>query len=1451
MGLLLRAVDVVGRSRWRWLLTDERTGAALADHPVDFDALTDDREAEAFRDLYRFLRWNAVPDRRVESESAWVDRLGQWIGERVLGGSVGSAIAAAAPVTVLVQIPDAVGFLVYAPLELAHVGGVPLARRGDVSLVFEARESSAAGATVPGATDAPVVGRLRMLAVFSLPTQSSALALRRERYELTRQVRALAARERRVIELEVLQYGVTRQLLEERMAFDGGPDVLHLSGHGGSGVILLEAEDGSADAVEAGELVGLLRPARGRLRLAVLSACQSAAATTAETLRWLRLDEAADAAQEAADAELSAAGEPEAVTGLARLVADRVGCAVVAMRYPVVDDFAIALTSALYKGLFELNLPVDAALRRALPAAAGKRPSPSRPALSIATPTLLGPAAGMVLTPPRGRLPIDPAEARMAAFLPEPERFVGRTAVMARASRALVSGSGWGGVLLCGMAGGGKTACALELAYRHQDRFDQPVWWQAPLREEEWPTALTSLALALEAQLGDRGFTMVDKISTADGLRRFLPRLRALLRDNGLLIVLDNLETLFTVDGGWRDPRWADLVAALVGHGGESRVVLTSRTPPTGLPPGVLVEAVHALSRDEGVLLARELPNLRRLLHAEPGPERTAAVEEDRARVRRVLHLVQGHPKLLELADRAAADEVTLARHLDAVERAATSGQAGSGQALTAFFAEGESALDDAGFMQVLAGWTTTAMDTLLDASRLLLQLLAGAEDEDRLSGVAERVWPALCRRLELADPAPVFAGTLAPLLTAALVEQETIEDAEASGDAVSLRRFRLHPGVAEAVRAATPTGVRTAIDTELAAFWIGLMRAQQRRRQGGEHTQMVVLAGLSAAPYLLRLTEWHTAASAVEQALARDATAGVAQIAAAHLRRIAAATGEPKALAVLGYAVMRVDVVEGERLLRTALAQAVAAGDHRLATVAVTDLVNLCRDSGRLREALDLADQAAEHSRQAGLGRWTQLADQTRRLEIVRMLGQPEQVLTEVRQLIAEMDQLPPQRDADDAVDPFAVREGLLNLGVHAARALEHWQEALDFNAGNVASLRARAAGEHAVAFAGFADYLPLIRLGRLDDAEELLRSCQQVFEQHQDIPSLARTLGGRADLADNRGHRDEAIDLTHAALRLTYTHPDPDDIAVSHHNLALYLSQAGADPASQLAHRLAAAIIRQLTGQTHELIDTVRALAGQLRELPDTMVPATLADLTATVEQVEGVRFADLIGALAGDPDTAQHTLNTVLHAAHNLPTDQVYNLQAHLDEWEPRLAVLVAAVHGDQAAAAALAELLTEAAGSQDWADLAAVLRRILNGDRDPDTLLAGLDPIDTAIVTRALDVVTGRITLQPLQPAETPNPDPATREPWPAIIAAVVAAANGNTTAATNINPVLDNLASRDEWAALAAALRHIIAGQRDPNTLQTGLDPTDTAITTAVLTQLTNPTDLTDTDQPRP
>jgi DDE domain len=123
VGLLPRAVDVVGR--WRWLLVDEQSGAPLADHQVALDPGS--AVAQAFAGLDRILRWQADPVRRAASEAALVERIGGWIGGQVLGTRIGRAIAAEAPVTVRPQVPERADFLSFAPLELAHglrcVGG--------------------------------------------------------------------------------------------------------------------------------------------------------------------------------------------------------------------------------------------------------------------------------------------------------------------------------------------------------------------------------------------------------------------------------------------------------------------------------------------------------------------------------------------------------------------------------------------------------------------------------------------------------------------------------------------------------------------------------------------------------------------------------------------------------------------------------------------------------------------------------------------------------------------------------------------------------------------------------------------------------------------------------------------------------------------------------------------------------------------------------------------------------------------------------------------------------------------------------------------------------------------------------------------------------------------------------------------------------------------------------
>ncbi len=1316
MPLTLRATEVTGPGRWRWLLIDE-TGRTLADHQVDLDPQC--VEFEAFADLDGYLRRNRLPDDRLASEAAILDRLGDWIGARVLGEQIGRRLAG----TVRVVVPAEADFLLSRPLELAVVDGRPLARR-DVALVFALPGVDPSAVPVP---KQPVGDRLRILALFSMPAHSSVLALRRERYELVRTVREIASRSRKAIELRVLQYGVTRERLAETAEEYPGWDVLHVSGHGTRGTLLLEKSDGSPDEVGTDDLIKLLRPARDRLKFAVLSACNSGADLVASTLRALRLDDAADQLEESSDG--GGDGGPttgRTSVGLARGLVAELGVAVLAMRYPVADTFAVELTRELYPRLLGSGQPVDRAAAFAIPRAAGEIPSADRPPLSVGTPTLFGgSAAGLRLAPPPGAADLNPYAERMVGFREEPERFVGRTPALIAASGALAPRSDRAGVLFHGMAGAGKTSCALELAYQHQNRFAALAWWEAPSQPDEFGQALSSLAHAWEGQLGHHGLTMMEAVGSADALRRFLPRLRAVLRENALLLVLDNLETLLSEARTWRDPLWAPLIDTLLGHGGLSRVVLTSRVVPAGLAAGrLLTLPVHALTLAESVLLAKELPNLGRLLHDEPSAVRSATVAADRELARRVLAVVQGHPKLLELADAEAAEPEVLSARLDAASAA------GRDSPMAAFFRTGTSELGGEDYLTLLGAWTTAAVAHLPEAARGLVELLALVEDDDRVSPVVEPVWPVFWERRH-SGTTPALDGVVAALTGAALVATEFTDPEDPAGQV----EYRLHPGVAEAIRAGTEPALRVTVDELLSELWTGLyLNARQGESRGEPASWLVTRAGLAAAPYLLRQRRWSLASGLIEQASGRDRSPATTRQALGYLRQILDGETDParRPIDEAMYARMlgRVDPLAARLRLRRVIDAARDGGDYALATGSASDLASLLEQNGELAAALEVATESAELTRLAGLGPWTQAFDDAQRLEILREMGRHREVLDQVEILLARLDTLPAEPDRTELARPYNVREAALDVAVKAAVGLADWPRALDFHRRRLASKRERGADAYEIARMEFNAYVPLLRLGERAEAERVLLHCQAVFEAVGDLEALGAVLSARADLEDERDHPAEAVALERVALRYKSLHPRPASLAASHHNLAGYLRRAEYPPAEIVAHRLAAALLYLASGRRSDYEDGLRALAGDVRRHGDAPLPADLAELISRVEAVPGARFGAVLADLVPDSQQRSALLTEAIETARALPVELLAG--PHLERWASRIPVVVAAARGDQAAAEALQPLLREMADTTDWAALAVAIHRVIGGERGEEHLLDGLDDIDTAIL-----------------------------------------------------------------------------------------------------------------------
>ena len=1244
--LRLEVRDFAGPGQWRWVLTGPG-GEFLADHEVRLD--TGCWQFEAFTGLARYLRWRVSPDRRIAHEAEVVADVGVWIGEQVLG-PVGAAMMAARPATVRVIVPPdppEAAHLMFVPLELGHSGGRPLAVQ-NVTLVMQHGAADSVPAVVP------VGERLRVLGLFSVPTGGRPLNLRRERQTLVRLFAEIGGLGR-AADVRVLQYGVTRQRLRDVLEEGEGWDLIHVSGHGAPGELVLETEDGSPDRVTAAELVDLLDVARERVKLVTVSACWSAAITLAEQRRLLKLPVRDDIREEQAGQGL--AGEPGRAGGLelgrangldvegvlAAALVDRLGCGVLAMRYPVVDDFAIALAEKLYDLLAGKGQPLPRALGIALKdqAVIADPPTAGCPALSVATPALFGArTVGLRLTAPQRSGPIsyDTRSLKLSGFPSQPGRFVGRTAVMALTSQILAPRSGAAGVLLHGMPGGGKTACALELAYTHEHAFERLVWFKAPDEGLDIADALTRFALSLETDLP--GLQMVHVLEDQARLAAFLPELTELLERHRVLVVVDNIESLLTGSGQWRDARWAAVVAAMTGHGGLGRVVLTSRRTPHDLDGRVRVLAVDALSADEALLLARELPHLSTLIDGN-----LADVGTDVARqlAVRVLEVAQGHPKLLELADGQAAHPERLRELVEAADAAWRE----TGGLPAGFFTTGETPADGQDYQHVLAAWTRAAAATLAPADRDLFYLLCCIEEADRIRPVLEVSWTDLWRRLSHAGEPPDLNRGLMSLAAAGLVVIQP-------GTSRAAEEYPTHPAIAAAGRDLAGHRFRKAVDAALAVYWASLSDQARDREAQQQTSGLVIRAGLGVAPYLLRLQQWEIAAQALEHVLTRDGSRAAAHAALPALRTIVAAVAgtdfEPTATGMLTLALKRIDPAAAERQTAQVLAAALDRQDYRIASAAARNLVVDWTRAGRLGEALQLSEQTIGYTRRAGLGPWTQLLDEVRRLEVVSLMGQPARALTELQRLRDHMGTLPATSEESAPVAAWAVREELLSMGREAALRLGHWDQALELNAAAVASIRGRGAPQSEIARARFSDYGPMIMLSRVDEALGMLMECRKVFEQAHDIEMLGMVFDALAAVEGHRGHGDVAVDLARGGLRYSYLAGDVDNIRISHHNLGEYLRDLVGQPGTALAHHLAAALLRAVVGAEGDE-ESVSSAADDLEAGGDVTVPADVADLCRRVAAIPGVELGRLLAGLAPDPQAVQRTFEELIGRVRSL--------------------------------------------------------------------------------------------------------------------------------------------------------------------------------------------------------
>lgn len=1389
--LRLEAGTCAGLNRCQWVLVGP-ADQVLARHEMNLDPGC--WQYEAAWDLPGYVRRHAAADIHAEREREIAQDVGTWIAAEVLG-PVAEALAEAAPAVVRVVVASGARGLMFLPLQLASVRGLPLALQ-DVALVMATpadRVTTAGGGRMAAAPGAPP----RILALFSLPQGGRALNLRRERLTLMR----LFSGGVNNAPVRTLQYGVTRDRLAAVLAEPAGWDLIHISGHGMPGELMLETDEGLPDRIEAAELADLLTAARG-VKLVTLSACWSAASATREQRRLLSLPATAD---DASETRQPAAG------ATASELAARLGCAVLAMRYPVEDGFAISLAELVYRELAIEGQPLPQSLSGALKQVLGPRSA----ALLAATPALFGDSAvgltlraqpatgalgaqgrsGQAGLPGKERLPVQagtPGEER----LPVPERFVGRVAVLARASAALSPRSGMCGVLLQGMPGAGKTACAAELAATHEHAFDKVIWFKLPEAEshEDFLGVLAELALAVERAV--TGFRCAHLLADPGQFGEFKAQLTGCLERNRLLVVIDHIDSLLTSNGAWRDDRWGEIVSGLTSNLGSSRLVMTGRVAPRPIGTRMRTEPVGMLSLDEALLLARELPNFARLI--DDGKAKLAA---------RALEFAQGHPKLLELLDRQASDAERLTAALAVMGRAWTA----SGGLPDGFLATGQATATGEDYRRVLQLWTNGTAASLPPGHRDLFCFLCSLAEADRTPPAIEHNWPAI-------GDAPLDAG-LRALLARGLITFRP-----------DARLYQIQPAIAAQGRAQASSRFRELVDTRLSGYWLRVFEmAWTREGSDGDRAHLagplIARASLSACPYLIRLRQYGAAEALLSAVLRRDPSRPTVARVLPLLREIAAAAAstsgaEPPAEALIQVLTATNPAAAG-RQARAELDAALDREDYPAASAAASTLIAASVRTGRLDDALALAEDAIGYNRQAGLGTWSQFHGEVQRLHVLVLMARPDQVLEEAGRLRDRMAATARERTGRESVQWWEVWEELHDTAQRAAIEASRWQQAVEYNAAAHASKLARGATTEDVAQALFPAYMPLLRLGRIDDALALLAQCREVFEEAGDFMALGEVFGALANVEDARGHGEIAIARGEDSLRYAYRGEVAACIAVSHANLGTYLHVHAGDAERAAAHHAAAALLGTLTGGRTAVV-----------RLDHSAVPGGVAELCALVGQVPGVDLGGLLDRLVPDPGRLGQVYASLLSAAGPVaaasgdagsrPGDDARAAAAVWGMvWEPVIAALVAAARGNTAARVKLRQRLAEL--DKHSPALATAMRRVAEGERGP-TVLAGLAPLDVMVTERALSALAGQVDVAV--------------ELWPVMYLGI---ALGNLVAAavgrTDGTEILDAFAADPVLAPMAPVLAEIVAGNRDPLLASQLRDPAQRAVIGAVLRQI--------------
>jgi tetratricopeptide (TPR) repeat protein len=741
---------------------------------------------------------------------------------------------------------------------------------------------------------------------------------------------------------------------------------------------------------------------------------------------------------------------------------------------------------------------------------------------------------------------------------------------------------------------------------------------------------------------------------------RLTRNLARAMQDEPILLVLDNFETNLKPqpeqkpepaspagEPVWacQDPAWTTCLAVLAKElaGSPSRVLITCRRPLAVLADGASHRVrLGPLPAPEAALFLKVHPALSGMVFgADAGEARLA---------RRLLNASRFHPLLMDRLGRLASDPARRTQLLDALDSLETRKDFSQ---LPALFSAHQG---DPKELAYLDDALATSLDQLIGAAspdaRRLLWIIAVANDPVAL-GLLRSVWsgkseeqqqlrqlkqlmdilpqlpadvqaklqsmPAELRAmLDSPPPEPPARTAIEPLLrelvSMGLASEERTgpEDPNPSVTCHELVRERIRAWMAQQPRDRgewTENAVRLAYADRLAAVFRSLQH---------ENMTAALEAGSQAVVYCVQAEAWERLGGLANTVVTSIGDPRLLERLIGHLRTAAesAPEGWPRWSCLCNLAdALRLGGRPDASLsfYEQAAAQARAStqvGDEgsRQAWGHVAwisgNWANGLVMTGNLPAARERQVESAEAHKKAGSSAVNVIGSELEALRIDIMEGKVAEALPQVEPRLAQVAGWwrrhrsgQPVPEAPDAEVLARTYISALDIARQADYARNDWESALRRLDTTLEVQHALERSAEDIGAARFNRAVVLVRLGRFGEVRAELEDCLQLFQNNPSWRSKALT--SLARLFDEQGDVRQAIAQQRRALAVCEQLPDPDDRAVSHNNLAIYLERQGTAPAlaESMRHQLADLIYCLVAGLGESLQTSLRNYANRFR--------------------------------------------------------------------------------------------------------------------------------------------------------------------------------------------------------------------------------------------------------------